>query len=248
MNQPTKGSPTRWILATCLAAGTFAAAESRVAPALTSRLDSTDGLEVVGGTGAVVSYRGRSAVHLLPPPDRGAGDKAVIAIVKGTDFGDGTIEVDVAGAPRAGAPADTRGFIGVEFRLSEGGSRGEVVYLRPTNGRADDQLRRNRSVQYVSQPDFPWHRLRKESPGVYESYADLDAGAWTRMKVVVSGRTARLFVNGAGQPCLVVNDLKLGETRGPIALWSHVSTDGYFSNLRVESSEPSGPAAAAPRP
>jgi hypothetical protein len=30
-----------------------------------------------------------------------------------------------------------------------------------------------------------------------------------------------------------VNDLKLGETHGQIALWAHTSTDGYFSNLTV---------------
>jgi hypothetical protein len=71
---------------------------------------------------------------------------------------------------------------------------------------------------------------------VYESYADLETGAWTKMRIVVSGTTARLFVNGAEQPALVVNDLKLGASRGLVALWSHASTDGYFSNLRIESS------------
>jgi hypothetical protein len=86
-------------------------------------------------------------------------------------------------------------------------------------------------------PDFPWHRLRKENPGVYESYADLQAGSWTKLKIVVSGSRAQLYVNGADQPCLIVNDLKLGDTRGQIALWSHSSTDGYFSNLKVTSAE-----------
>jgi hypothetical protein len=232
MRRPTKASVAPVLLAACLAAGSAATS----APAVTNRLDSVSGLEVVGGAAEVVAYRGRRAVHLIPSAAPGSADKAVVAIVTGADFGDGTIEVDVAGAPRAGAPADSRGFIGVEFRLSEGGARGEIVYLRPTNGRADDQLRRNRSVQYESLPDFPWHRLRKESPGVYESYADLETGAWTKMRIVVSGTTARLYVNGADQPCLVVNGLKLGEARGPVALWAHVSTDGYFSNLKVESS------------
>lgn len=232
MPRRTRVSVAPVLLAACFAVG----AAATNAPAVTNRLDSVSGLEVVGGAAEVVTYRGRRAVHLMPSAAPGSADKAVVAIVTGADFGDGTIEVDVAGAPRAGAPADSRGFIGVEFRLSEGGARGEIVYLRPTNGRADDQLRRNRSVQYESLPDFPWHRLRKESPGVYESYADLETGAWTKMRIVVSGTTARLFVNGADQPCLVVNGLKLGEARGPVALWSHVSTDGYFSNLKVESS------------
>jgi len=60
--------------------------------------------------------------------------------------------------------------------LGEHGAWSEVFYLRPTNGRADDQLRRNHAVQYVSHLEFPGHRLRQESPGVYESYADRPLG------------------------------------------------------------------------
>jgi hypothetical protein len=90
-------------------------------------------------------------------------------------------------------------------------------------------------VQYESLPDFPWDRLRKEQPGVYESYTDLDPGAWTRMKIEVQGLTASLYVNRAEQPCLIVKDLKLGDSRGQIGLWAFVATDAYFSNLAVTS-------------
>jgi hypothetical protein len=90
--------------------------------------------------------------------------------------------------------------------------------LRFTNGRAEDQLRRNHAAQYVSEPDFPWFRLREESPGVYESYVDIEPKAWTKLKVVVAATKAQLYVNGAAQPCLIVNDLKLGDTHGQIAL------------------------------
>src|SRR5512140_812023 len=141
------------VLASCFwVSGILAAPPA--APAA-HRLDTLSGLEIVGGSGEIVDYRGRRALHLSPSAGPRAGDTAVLAVLAGKDFRDGTIEVDVAGAPAAGAPADSRGFIGVAFRLSERGSRGEVVYLRPTNGRADDQLRRNRSVQYESLPDFP---------------------------------------------------------------------------------------------
>ena len=101
------------------------------------------------------------------------------------------------------------------------------------NARLDNQEFRNRSTQYESDPDYPWRRLRKDSPGVYESYVDLEPGAWTSLKIEVSGAKARLFVNGAPQPCLVVNDLKHGDSRGKIALWTHVSSAAYFSNLKV---------------
>jgi len=197
------------------------------------RLDNTKDLTMTGGKAEPVTYKGRGAVHLVPASSAGTGDEDMIAILAGPDFKDGTIEVDVAGAPRKGAPEDSRGFIGVAFRVQDKGQKGEYFYLRPTNARCDDQLRRNHTTQYVSAPDYPWQRLRKESPGVYESYADMDTGAWTRMKIVVTGTKALLYVNGAAQPVLVVNDLKLGDGRGQIGLWAHITTDAYFSNLTV---------------
>jgi hypothetical protein len=196
-------------------------------------LDSVKDIDVVDGTATVESYRGRRAVHLVSLPNH-PEDDSPLAVINGTDFKDGTIEVEVAGSPKASSDSSNRGFVGVAFRVQDHGTRGEYFYLRPTNGRADDQLRRNHSVQYESLPEFPWYRLRKENPGVYESYVDLQPGVWTKMKVVVSGTKAQLYVNGAEQPCLIVNDLKLGDSRGQIALWAYGGTDGYFSNLTVQ--------------
>jgi hypothetical protein len=209
-------------------------AQTKKTPALALRLDSLNGLEIVDGRAEIASYNGRRALHLSPASGHETDEDSMLAIVTDTDFRDGTITAEVAGAPRPGAPADARGFIGILFRAQDHGARGENIYLRPTNGRADDQLRRNHSVQYESVPDFPWHRFRKESPGMYEAYVDLETGAWTKIKIVVSGTKAQLYVNGADQPCLIVNDLKLGETHGQIALWAHSSTNGYFSNLTVQ--------------
>jgi hypothetical protein len=200
-----------------------------------SPLKPTDDFEVLNGTAEIVLYRGRQAVHLLPSANHEGPEDSTLAISKGSDFQDGVIEVDVAGAPRKDAPSDARGFIGISFRVQPHGAKFENLYIRPTNGRADDQVRRNHSVQYASEPEFPWQRLRQESPGAYESYVDLEPGAWTHMKVVVSATTARLYVNGAAQPCLIVNDLKLGQIRGQVALWAHSSTDAYFSNLTIRS-------------
>lgn len=197
-------------------------------------LDSSAGLEALNTKIEPVTYRDRRAVHLAPLPGQENADGDMLAVVAGSDFKDGTIEVDVAGAPRTGTPPDSRGFVGVAFRVQSQGDKAEFFYLRPTNARSDDQLRRNHSTQYISSPDYPWERLRKENPGVYESYVDLDPGAWTRMKIVVSGTHAQLYVNGATQPCLIVNDLKLGDVRGRIALWAHTTTDAYFTNLQVK--------------
>ena len=197
------------------------------------RLDSMDKLETVNTKAEIVTYRGKRALHLAPGQNHDTDRGSMIVLVGGTDFKDGTIEAEVAGVPIAAMDPTARGFVGVEFRAQEHGARAENIYLRPTNGRADDQLRRNHSVQYESLPEFPWNRLRKEAPGMYESYVDLEAGAWTKMKIEVAGTKARLYVNGAAQPCLIVNDLKLGDVRGQIGLWAYIATDAYFSNLKI---------------
>ena len=142
------------------------------------------------------------------------------------------IEVDLAGQPAVGAPAGARGFIGIAFRIQANG-RYEYIYLRPTNGRADDQIRRNHSTQYSSYPDFDFARSRQEAADKYESYVDLEPGVWTQYKIEVEGRKARLYVHGAEQPCLIVNDLKLDPQDGGVALWVGPGTEGYFSNLKI---------------
>jgi hypothetical protein len=208
-------------------------AQSSQQPTKVFPLDSLDGLQTVNTKAEIVRYRGRKALHLSPPPSPELDHGSMLALMVGSDFKDGTIEVDVAGLPMTALDPTARGFVGVAFHAQDHGMRIENIYLRPTNGRADDQLRRNHTVQYESFPDFPWNRLREESPGVYESYVDVEPGAWTKMKIEIAGTKARLYVNGAAEPCLIVNDLKLGEVRGQIGLWAFIATDAYFSNLKI---------------
>ena len=191
---------------------------------------SADRLEARNVSTAQLTFKGRSAIQVLAAPD--APNAASYAIVKDASFLDGTIEVELAGQPAAGAGSAARGFIGIAFRLQGDGAY-EYIYLRPTNGRADDQVRRNHSTQYSSHPDFDFARSRKEAPEKYESYVDLEPGVWTRYKIEVEGRRARLYVHGAEQPCLIVNDLKLEPRSGGVALWVGPGTEGYFSNLKI---------------
>ena len=114
------------------------------------------------------------------------------------------------------------------------GVTGDAETLAVVPGARLRQLRRNHTTQSISHPDHPWHRLRKESPGVYESYVDLVPGEWTRVKIVVSGTEARLFVRGAEQPGLIVKDLKLGASEGAVALWIGPGSEAHFAGLRVE--------------
>ncbi len=160
-----------------------------------------------------------------------------LAAIDGLDFADGVIEAEIAGAPAPGAAAGARGFVGIAFRLQNDMRTYDAFYLRPTNGRADDQERRNHAVQYISHPDWPWFRLRKETPSKYESYVDLMPGVWTKIKIDVRGERARLYVNGQEQPALIVNDVKSGaHGKGAVALWLDQGTVAHFRNVTVEPS------------
>jgi hypothetical protein len=190
---------------------------------------TTKQLEAHGISVADITYQGKTAVRLDALPTATNGQS--YATIKGSRFHNGTIEVDLAGKPAVNAFGGARGFIGIAFRLR--GDRYEYIYLRPTNGRADDQVRRNHSTQYASEPDYDYDRLRKESPEKYESYVDLEPGVWTRYRIVIHGTKARLYVHAAAQPCLIVDDLKLGDSEGSVALWVGPGTEGYFANLKI---------------
>jgi hypothetical protein len=200
------------------------------------KLDSLEGLELRNVKAELVTHRGKTAVRLLESTSESSVE--TMAILSTADFGDGVIEAEIAALPREGASQGARGFAGIAFRV-QNESKYECFYLRPTNGRANDQLRRNHSTQYISHPDYPWHRLRRENPGVYESYVDLEPGEWTKVRIEVSGTQARLFVHGAAQPALIVNDLKMGPLRGKIALWIGEGTEASFRNVKW-TSQPRG--------
>jgi len=157
-----------------------------------------------------------------------------LVVIEGLEFANGIIEAEIAGAPAPGAAETARGFVGIAFRLQNDMRTFDAIYLRPTNGRAEDQERRNHAVQYISHPDWPWYRLRKESPSKYESYADLVPGVWTKIRIVVRGEQARLYLRDREQPTLIVHDLKTGpQAKGHVALWLDVGTVAHFRNLTV---------------
>lgn len=181
-----------------------------------------------------VKMEGKKAVNVTADTTIKGTDEATIVKIKGTDFKNGTIEVKVLSRLIKNAPPSSKGFIGLAFRVGEKNEQFESIYIRPTNGRADDQIRRNHSIQYFAFPDFRFDKLRKTEPEKYESYADMGLNEWITMRIEVEGPKAKLFVNNAQQPSLVVNDLKLGaENHGGIALWVGNWTDGYFKDLKV---------------
>jgi hypothetical protein len=177
---------------------------------------------------------GKDALRVIKDTTMKEADEPTFAKLKEIDFSNGTIEVTVLSKLLKSAPPTARGFIGVAFRINEANSQFECIYIRPTNGRADDQVRRNHSIQYFSFPDYKFDRLRKDSPEKYESYADMGLNEWIKLKIEVKGKQARLFLNDNKQPSLIVNDLKLGESSsGSVGLYVDNGTDGFFRDLKI---------------
>ena len=187
-----------------------------------SRSVALDKLELHNVRTEPVVYLDRAAIRVSDSGLQNLDDAARFAVVPGTFFQDGTIEVDLSGDTAPNAPPELRGFVGIAFRVTTDRSHFECFYLRPKNGRSEDQLQRNHSAQYISMPGFGWQRLRSESPGKYESYVDLVPGQWTHVKIRVDGSHAQLYVNSAEQP-----------TSGAIALWVGPGTIAHFSALHV---------------
>ncbi|MBN9659519.1 MAG: hypothetical protein J0H49_15155 [Acidobacteria bacterium] len=210
----------RWLIPAALAAA-----------AVYGQTGLTGPFELRGVKTESVTYKGRKAVKVTGEP--GAKDAEMLAILKDQTFKDGVIEAWVSGEPGSGSGTGARGFVGIAFRTRPQAARYEAFYLRPTNGRADDQVRRNHSAQYISEPEHPWYQLRKDFPEKYESYVDLVPGEWTRVRIEVKGKQARLFVHDAQQPTLIVDGLFLGDESGGIALWVGPGTLAHFADLKI---------------
>ena len=190
--------------------------------------------QAIGVSARLESIMGQEAIQVIKDSSIKEIDEPTFAKLEGIRFQNGTIEFSVLSKLLKDAPDFARGFIGIAFRINQDNSRFECIYIRPTNGRAEQQLRRNRSVQYFSFPEFKFERLRKEAPGEYESYADMGLDEWITLKLEVKGIQAKLFVNESKEPVLIVNDLKhSADALGEIGLWVDVGTEGYFSSLRI---------------
>lgn len=187
----------------------------------------------------IVSMKGEKVVRVVKDSTMKEADEPTFVKIKNTNFKNGSIEVDVLSRLLPTASPTDRGFIGLSFRIDDMNSKFESIYIRPTNGRAEDQVRRNHSIQYFSYPDFKYDRLRKEDPEKYESYADMGLNEWITLKIELKGNQAKLFLNKNKYPSLIVKDLKHGPNEmGTVGLFVDVGTEGYFRNLKISPSFP----------
>lgn len=161
-------------------------------------------------------------------------DANTYALLKGTEFHNGMIEVDVLSRLLPDAPDFARGFIGVAFRTSENNDSFECFYVRPTNGReCNDHERKQRGVQYFTYPKYTFSYYREKGITDYEApapYIALDE--WIHLRILVHDQFAAFYVGEDSAPAISV-ELKYGDTRGGIGLYVDTGTLGYFKNLKI---------------
>lgn len=180
------------------------------------------------------SLAGESVLNVIKDPSILLVDEPTFGIVNNHSFHNGTLSVKVYSKFLNDAPNYARGFIGLAFRINEDKSQFELIYIRPANGRCEDQVRRNHTVQYVSYPHHKFDVLRKTEPEKYESYVDIGMEEWIDLKLVIQDDHAYVYVNQSKEPVLIVQDLKMGkEAKGSIGLWTEVGTDAYFKDLEI---------------
>ena len=161
-------------------------------------------------------------------------DEPTFVKLTGPDFENGTIEVKFYSEIQDPSPfASAQGFIGLAYRIAGDNSAFECIYLRPRVGRSDNQLFRNKTVQYFAYPDHKFDTLRKQADGKYETTAPVDINEWITMRIEVQGEKAYMYINDAVHSTFVV-DKMLGKTkRGAIGLWVDIGTIGYFKDLKI---------------
>jgi hypothetical protein len=170
----------------------------------------------------LVEEGGRNFIHVDARPDDG------VVWLRGSDFEEGTIEVEIRGKDVQG-----ESFVGIAFRGIDD-THYDAVYFRPFNFRTTDCARVLRAVQYISLPAFTWLKLRTDSPGKYEKPVSPvpDPTGWFRARVVVEAQTVNVYVNDSTKPSLTVS--ALSEPRsGMVGLYVGNESAGDFANLKL---------------
>jgi hypothetical protein len=204
--------------------------------------DLPDGTELRGVKASATIVQGRRALRVSLADQVKSGTYGVDYVDEPTfvllpvELTNGVIEVDILGRLLPDAPEYARAFVGLAYRVQTGSMRYESVYLRPLNGRQlnPPPPRDARAVQYYSYPDWKFDRLRAEEPSnSFEAGADIAPDKWTRVRLEVRGFGVMAFIDG--KAVLTLKTTKAEPARGRIGLWVDIGTEGFFTNLRIQS-------------
>jgi Domain of Unknown Function (DUF1080) len=187
------------LAAPAVAAGSGGAADAAVIPFTPDRWTLSDGIKVV-------EHRGVQAIEIPRLPTRPE------AVLKGLTFANGTIEADVEGTSGLGPS--------IGFHRRDAATY-ELFYVRPN----PECVTRPDCVQYapVTKNVLLWDLFPEpQAPARYVP------GQWNHVKLVVSGRRLRVWING-GAPALDVTRLEGDTHEGAVVLQG----TGFLANVKV---------------
>ncbi len=161
-----------------------------------------------------VEYKGQKAMKIA----QNSGQ----VVVKDVMFKDGTIEFDVEPI--------LPGFAQSIYFHRKDEKEQEIVYLRV--GTIGNKLA-NTAIQYT--PYFDGINMWDMYPQ-YQGPAPIKKDDWNHLKLVVSGKQLRVYMNGLPEPVLEIPKLEGNLTEGSIAF------DGaaYLSNVHIKPNETEG--------
>ena len=151
-----------------------------------------------------------------------------IAWLKGVEFSNGTIELDMRGKDLF-----QQSFVGIAFHGMDNETY-DGIYFRPFNFQSTDPVRKIHAVQYISHPDHTWDILREKQNGKYEKEVipSPKGNDWFHARIVIHYPNVAVYVNGNPEPCLSIDKLSNRQT-GKIGLWVGNNSDGDFANLLI---------------
>jgi uncharacterized protein YqgQ len=176
----------------------------------------------------LVTYPGQKVGPIADGSKQGINCNGIVWL-KGVDFAEGTVELDLRGRNEF-----LKSFLGIAYHGTDT-LHYESIYFRPFNFRSPEAVRRTWSVQYMSMPDYQYDRLRKERTGQFENeiIPNPKPEDWLHARIVINRDSTRVYVNGSPEASLKVKNIDTGKGR-LIGLWTSTS-NGDFANLVITS-------------
>ena len=151
-----------------------------------------------------------------------------IGVIEDVEFDEGIIEVELLGENNPG-----KSFIGIAFNI-QNDTTYEVIYFRPFNFIADEQIRKDHMVQYIYHPEYTWRKLRDERTGEFEAEITKPPNPddWFKVIIDIEDDNVKVYVNDSTQPALIVNRLTSAKSK-KIGIWTGYGSSGRFRNLML---------------
>ncbi len=152
-----------------------------------------------------------------------------IGIIEDVEFDKGTIEIELLGENNPG-----KSFIGIAFNIQNDKTY-EVIYFRPFNFVAKEQIRKDHMVQYIFHPEFTWRKLRDERTGEFEDEVATPPNPedWFKVIININEEKVEVYINELSEPVLIVDRLTSTESK-KIGIWTGFGSSGRFKNLIVK--------------